>query len=81
MNIRLLENGSLIAILRYIIFSICTSLFPDPGFIFHSMNIYTNGFLPLFIHGRKTSHVQINILQVSNDADFIFLCIFKSFKI
>lgn len=44
MNIRLLENGGLIAILRHIIFSICTSLFPDPGFIFHSMNLYTNGF-------------------------------------
>ena len=44
MNIRLLENGDLIVILRYILLSIRTSLSPDPGLIYHSMNLHTECF-------------------------------------
>lgn len=38
MNIRLLKNGEFIGILRYLLLNIDVGLFPDLGFIFHSVN-------------------------------------------
>lgn len=48
MNIKLLKNGGLIDSLRYILPSIGTSLFPDPGLIFHSVNIHAKCFYSIF---------------------------------
>lgn len=44
MNIRLLENGDLIGILRYLLLSIRTSLSPEPELNYHSMNLHTECF-------------------------------------